>query len=110
MELTPTSFQRMPPYLFQMDRRLSVFSLRPSDGFSVESVLEDFCMQDVVSVFKGQEVCNRVPFLGRWWECLGARAPPQQVNVQARRRCPLGCDCPGADPQIHLLTCPVFRH
>jgi len=55
---------RMPPYFFQMDRRLAMFSLRPSDGSSVEDVMEDFSMRDVVSIFKGQEVCNRVPFLG----------------------------------------------
>lgn len=55
---------RMPPYLFQMDRRLATFSLRPSDGSSVESVMEDFSMRDVEYIFKGQEVWDRTPALG----------------------------------------------
>jgi len=64
VNLVNTRTGRMPPYFFQMDRRLASFSLRPSDGSSVESVVEQFHLRDAESIFKGQEVCNRVPFLG----------------------------------------------
>jgi len=54
----------MPPFIFQMDRRLSSFSLQPGDGGAVDTVAQDFGLQEVVNVYKGQEVCRRAPFLG----------------------------------------------
>jgi len=64
VNLVNTRTGRMPPYFFQMDRRLATFSLRPSDGSSVESVVEEFLLRDAEAIYKGQEVCNRLPFLG----------------------------------------------
>merc|ERR1712151_39471 len=61
-----------PPYIFQMDRRLAVFSLRPKDGSFAECLVENFTMKDVVTIIKGQEVAEMAPYLGDdAQDCIG---------------------------------------
>jgi len=63
---------RRPPYFFQMDRHLTVFSLKPKDGSTAESSVQDFNMKDIVSIYKGQEVMMKAPSLGcDAAECVG---------------------------------------
>lgn len=64
INLVNTRIGRLQPYFFQMDRRLAFFSLRPSDGYSFENVVEEFSLREVETIFKGEEVFNRAPFLG----------------------------------------------
>merc|ERR1719464_896596 len=62
VNLVNTRIGRLQPYFFQMDRRLAFFSLRPSDGYSFENVVEEFSLREVETIFKGEEVFNRAPF------------------------------------------------
>jgi len=55
---------RKPPHLFQMDRHLTVFSLKPVDGSTAETAVEDFAVKDVELIYKGYEVSQRFPRLG----------------------------------------------
>merc|ERR1712039_795762 len=53
-----------PPYYFQMDCGLTVISLRPKDGSTAEAPVKEFDVADIVSIYKGPQVCARVPHLG----------------------------------------------
>lgn len=59
------SVGRKPHYMFQMDRHLSTFTLRPEDGSTaVESSMQGFSMKEVIEIYKGPEVVTRAPMLG----------------------------------------------
>lgn len=82
VNLVNTRTGRMPPYFFQMDRRLASFSMRPKDGSSVESLAEDFLMRDIVSIYKGQDVSARLPFLGvDAIACVGLDMNPAERSI-----------------------------
>lgn len=73
------------PYVFQMDRNLSMFSLRPKDGTAAESTVQDFAMKDITAFVKGQEVYCRAPTLGSdAATCVGfeAEQPERWVVLQ----------------------------
>merc|ERR1712113_752916 len=53
-----------PPYYFQMDRGLTVISLRPRDGSTAEAPIREFDVADIASIYKGPEVSAKVPHLG----------------------------------------------
>mmetsp|Transcript_8840 Transcript_8840/g.27198 ORF Transcript_8840/g.27198 Transcript_8840/m.27198 type:complete len:273 (-) Transcript_8840:156-974(-) len=73
---------RMPPYVFQMDRHLTVFSLKPKDGSAVESLVEDFKLRDIVSIYKGHGVSIRAPRLGGdAAECVGLDVRPAERSL-----------------------------
>lgn len=58
---------RKSPYFFQMDRKLTVFSIRPGDGTTAESgstCAQDFFVKDVTAIYKGPEVSAKAPYLG----------------------------------------------
>lgn len=55
---------RLSPHFFQMDRYLTVFSLKPKDGSSAEAAVQDFNVKDLTSIYKGAEVCIKAPSLG----------------------------------------------
>jgi len=55
---------RKPPHLLQMDRHLTVFSLKPVDGSTAETAVEDFAVKDVGLIYKGYEVSRKFPTLG----------------------------------------------
>lgn len=55
---------RESPHFFQMDRYLTVFSLKPKDGSSAESSVQDFNVKDLTSIYKGTEVTMKAPSLG----------------------------------------------
>jgi len=54
---------RLSPHFFQMDRYLTVFSLKPKDGSTAESSVQDFNVKDLTSIYKGAEVCMKAPSL-----------------------------------------------
>merc|ERR1719310_328117 len=55
---------RTSPHFFQMDRYLTVFSLKPKDGSTAESSVHDFNVKDLTSIYKGAEVSMKAPSLG----------------------------------------------
>merc|ERR1719517_84536 len=55
---------RESPHFFQMDRYLTVFSLKPKDGSTAESSVQDFNVKDLTAIYKGPEVTLKAPFLG----------------------------------------------
>jgi len=55
---------RKSPHFFQMDRYLTVFSLKPKDGSTAESSVQDFNVKDLTSIYKGAEVSMKAPSLG----------------------------------------------
>merc|ERR1719486_1575635 len=55
---------RKSPHFFQMDRYLTVFSLKPKDGSTAESSVQDFNIKDLTSIYKGAEVSMKAPSLG----------------------------------------------
>eukprot|EP00747_Dinoflagellata_sp_TGD_P166002 gnl/TRDRNA2_/TRDRNA2_188140_c0_seq1.p1 gnl/TRDRNA2_/TRDRNA2_188140_c0~~gnl/TRDRNA2_/TRDRNA2_188140_c0_seq1.p1 ORF type:complete len:235 (-),score=48.45 gnl/TRDRNA2_/TRDRNA2_188140_c0_seq1:154-858(-) len=55
---------RRSPHFFQMDRYLTVFSLKPKDGSTAESSVMDFNVRDLTAIYKGADVCVKVPSLG----------------------------------------------
>eukprot|EP00929_Paragymnodinium_shiwhaense_P060923 TRINITY_DN30411_c0_g3_i2.p1 TRINITY_DN30411_c0_g3~~TRINITY_DN30411_c0_g3_i2.p1 ORF type:complete len:221 (-),score=28.94 TRINITY_DN30411_c0_g3_i2:85-747(-) len=52
------------PYYFQMDRFLTVFSLKPRDGSTNGPAVQDYNVRDLTSIYKGAEVAARAPSLG----------------------------------------------
>lgn len=56
---------RMPPYLLQMDRHLSLLSLKPKDGSTADAQVQDFKVADIASIYKGHEVFVRAPAIGK---------------------------------------------
>ncbi|CAE8595140.1 unnamed protein product [Polarella glacialis] len=52
------------PYFFQMDRYLTVFSLKPKDGSTADSAVQDFNVKDLSKVYKGHEILMCAPSLG----------------------------------------------
>jgi hypothetical protein len=52
------------PHFFQMDRYLTVFSLKPKDGSTAESCVQDFNVKDLTHIYKGAEVSLKAPSLG----------------------------------------------
>jgi hypothetical protein len=55
---------RRSPHFFQMDRYLTVFSVKPTDGSTAESSVQDFNMKDVTAIYKGSDVAIKAPSLG----------------------------------------------
>eukprot|EP00440_Ansanella_granifera_P049364 gb/GFBE01053486.1/.p1 GENE.gb/GFBE01053486.1/~~gb/GFBE01053486.1/.p1 ORF type:complete len:217 (+),score=59.77 gb/GFBE01053486.1/:1-651(+) len=55
---------RQSPHFFQMDRYLTVFSLKPKDGSTAESAVQDFNIKDLTKIYKGPEVLMNAPSLG----------------------------------------------
>mmetsp|Transcript_27941 Transcript_27941/g.63202 ORF Transcript_27941/g.63202 Transcript_27941/m.63202 type:complete len:226 (-) Transcript_27941:86-763(-) len=55
---------RFYPHFFQMDRYLTVFSLKPKDGSTAESSVQDFNVKDLAAIYKGAEVVMKAPSLG----------------------------------------------
>lgn len=63
---------RKSPHFFQMDRYLTVFSLKPKDGSTAESSVQDFNVKDLTSIYKGAEVSMKAPSLGSFAaSCVG---------------------------------------
>lgn len=62
--INPETARRSPHY-FQMDRYLTVFSLKPKDGSTAAlSPVRDFNVKDLTGIYKGVEVCLKAPRLG----------------------------------------------
>merc|ERR1719214_309572 len=59
-----TETARKSPYFFQMVRNLAVFSLKPKDGSTAESSVQDFNMKDITAIYKGSDVASKAPSLG----------------------------------------------
>lgn len=55
---------RKSPHFFQMDRYLTVFSLKPKDGSTAESSVQDFNVKDLTAIYKGADVSMKAPSLG----------------------------------------------
>jgi len=55
---------RYSPHFFQMDRYLTVFSLKPKDGSTADSSVQDFNVKDLTKIYKGPEVLMSAPSLG----------------------------------------------
>jgi len=55
---------RKPPYFFQMDKHLVMFSLRPKDGTAVDFPGQDFRMLDIKCVSKAHDLYSKIPALG----------------------------------------------
>lgn len=55
---------RRSPHFFQMDRYLTVFSLKPKDGSLAEAAVQDFNVKDLTAIYKGVEVQVKAPSLG----------------------------------------------
>lgn len=55
---------RKSPHFFQMDRYLTVFSLKPRDGSVAEAAVQDFNVKDLTAIYKGVEVQVKAPSLG----------------------------------------------
>eukprot|EP00931_Biecheleriopsis_adriatica_P095321 TRINITY_DN68941_c0_g1_i1.p1 TRINITY_DN68941_c0_g1~~TRINITY_DN68941_c0_g1_i1.p1 ORF type:complete len:218 (+),score=50.79 TRINITY_DN68941_c0_g1_i1:80-733(+) len=55
---------RASPHFFQMDRYLTVFSLKPKDGSTAESAVQDFNVKDLSKIYKGRDVLISAPSLG----------------------------------------------
>eukprot|EP00930_Biecheleria_cincta_P069651 TRINITY_DN57365_c0_g1_i1.p1 TRINITY_DN57365_c0_g1~~TRINITY_DN57365_c0_g1_i1.p1 ORF type:complete len:246 (+),score=58.86 TRINITY_DN57365_c0_g1_i1:73-738(+) len=55
---------RQSPHFFQMDRYLTVFSLKPKDGSTADSAVQDFNVKDLTKIYKGPEVLMAAPSLG----------------------------------------------
>eukprot|EP00403_Amphidinium_massartii_P010875 CAMPEP_0178411732 /NCGR_PEP_ID=MMETSP0689_2-20121128/21645_1 /TAXON_ID=160604 /ORGANISM="Amphidinium massartii, Strain CS-259" /LENGTH=223 /DNA_ID=CAMNT_0020032945 /DNA_START=61 /DNA_END=732 /DNA_ORIENTATION=+ len=63
---------RQSPHFFQMDRYLTVFSLKPKDGSTAESSVQDFNVKDLTAIYKGVEVAQKAPSLGALAsQCVG---------------------------------------
>jgi len=59
-------------FLLQMDKYLTVFSLRGKNGALPEPSSQDFNIRDVTSIYKGSGVAQRVPALaGISPHCVG---------------------------------------
>eukprot|EP00928_Gymnodinium_smaydae_P064289 TRINITY_DN47674_c0_g1_i1.p1 TRINITY_DN47674_c0_g1~~TRINITY_DN47674_c0_g1_i1.p1 ORF type:complete len:287 (-),score=79.88 TRINITY_DN47674_c0_g1_i1:198-1001(-) len=56
---------RKPSFLLQMDRHLTLITLRAKDGSAAEHCVQDVRVADVTSIYKGHEVFLRAPALGR---------------------------------------------
>jgi len=54
---------RLYPHFFQMDRYLTVFSLKPKDGSTAASSVQDFNVKDLTSIYKGADVSLKAPSL-----------------------------------------------
>lgn len=52
------------PHFFQMDRHLTVFSLKPKDGATAEVAVQDYSVKDLTKIYKGPEVLMNCPSLG----------------------------------------------
>merc|ERR1712217_650061 len=52
------------PHFFQMDRHLTVFTLKPKDGSSADIAAQDLNVSDLAAIYKGSEVCLKAPSLG----------------------------------------------
>merc|ERR1719311_1665557 len=55
---------RQSPHFFQMDRYLTVFSLKPKDGSTADSSVQDFNVKDLTAIYKGADVATKAPSLG----------------------------------------------
>jgi len=69
-------------FLLQMDKYLTVFSLRGKNGSLLEPSAQDFNIRDVTSIYKGSGVAQRVPALaGISTHCVGldARKPDKSI-------------------------------
>jgi hypothetical protein len=55
---------RKSPHFFQMDRHLTVFSIRPKDGSTAETAVQDFDVRDLTAIYKGADVAAKCPSLG----------------------------------------------
>eukprot|EP00439_Symbiodinium_sp_Y106_P055527 s1263_g7.t1 len=55
---------RQSPHFFQMDRYLTVFSLKPKDGSTADSAVQDFSVKDLTRIYKGPELLMNAPSLG----------------------------------------------
>lgn len=55
---------RRSAHFFQMDRYLTVFSLKPKDGSTAQAPVQDFNVKDLTHIYKGMEVCMKAPRLG----------------------------------------------
>jgi len=64
VSLVNAETSRCSPHFFQMDRYLTVFSLKPKDGNAAESSVQDFNVKDLTSIYKGMEVSVKAPSLG----------------------------------------------
>mmetsp|Transcript_24715 Transcript_24715/g.57068 ORF Transcript_24715/g.57068 Transcript_24715/m.57068 type:complete len:229 (+) Transcript_24715:132-818(+) len=64
VNLVNSETARQSPHFFQMDRYLTVFSLKPKDGSSAESSVQDFNVKDLTLIYKGPEVAAKAPSLG----------------------------------------------
>lgn len=63
---------RKSPHFFQMDRYLTIFSLKPKDGSSADSAVQDFSVKEVTHVYKGSELLMKAPALnGMTSNCVG---------------------------------------
>ncbi|CAE7801719.1 unnamed protein product [Symbiodinium sp. CCMP2592] len=47
-----------------MDRYLTVFSLKPKDGSTADSAVQDFSVKDLTRIYKGPELLMNAPSLG----------------------------------------------
>jgi len=72
---------RQSPHFFQMDRYLTVFSLKPKDGSTADSSVQDFNVKDLTSIYKGIEVSIKAPSLG----ALAAQCVGLDTNRADRR-------------------------
>ncbi|CAK9081749.1 unnamed protein product [Durusdinium trenchii] len=52
------------PHFFQMDRHLTVFSLKPKDGSTAEAAVQDYSVKELTKIYKGPEVLMNAPNLG----------------------------------------------
>jgi len=72
VNLVNSETARQSPHFFQMDRYLTVFSLKPKDGSSAESSVQDFNVKDLTLIYKGPEVAAKAPSLGSLAaQCVG---------------------------------------
>lgn len=60
---------RKTPHFFQMDRYLTVFSLKPKDGSTGCSSVQDFNVKDLITVYKGGEIAVNAPSLSGMTSC-----------------------------------------
>mmetsp|Transcript_62621 Transcript_62621/g.161621 ORF Transcript_62621/g.161621 Transcript_62621/m.161621 type:complete len:234 (-) Transcript_62621:12-713(-) len=64
---------RYTPHFFQLDRQLTVFSLKPRDGSKEsDTAAQYFNMKDVTQIYRGADVALRAPVLGDFASsCVG---------------------------------------
>jgi len=69
-------------FLLQMDKYLTVFSLRGKTGSLLEPSAQDFNIRDVTSIYKGSGVSQRVPALaGISTHCVGLDAARPDKSI-----------------------------